>query len=388
MNKISEQQIKQFYEEKGYKILSPYVNTTTPIDIEDSEGYKFESAYCKFKNGQLVPKFGKKNKFFKENLALLIQKNNNGTNTTFVDAQSAKKNNKMRMLVTLKCGYCGNEYKTTIEHLIYQKQYLCPHCKKIHQNDKLIKKTNDEYKKYLAQKGFEMLDDSILYKAFDNIPIKELSTGYLGYVYASHIKKMKKMLVFSEYFNLDNYIYNIKQYIKNNNVSTKCLGFSDKTDGSQRKHKLIRFQCSCGEVFETTIFHFMNGKTRCDVCQSRISSNELKVKQFLQDNNIDFIKEYRIEACRDLTVLPFDFQLTKTRQLIEIDGEQHFNPTRFDGMSIEEAQSEFEQTQKRDKIKNNFCKQNNIPLLRISYKDIDNGNYKQLILNYINTAQK
>ena len=41
-----------------------------------------------------------------------------------------------------------------------------------------------------------------------------------------------------------------------------------------------------------------------------------------------------------------------------------------------------------DKIKNNFCKQHNIPLLRIPYWDIDNDNYKQLILDYINTAQK
>ena len=386
MNKISEEKVKKLYEEKGYKILSPYINTTTSFIVEDKDGYKFNTTYCHFEKGQLVPKFGKRNKFFKENLALLIQKNNNGTK--FIDAEQIYTSGKSRILVTLQC-HCGNKYQMRLEHILTQKNYQCNNCANKQRHLTLIKKTNERYKKDLARQGFEMIDNTKLYKANDNVPIRELSTGYLGYVYASHIGHIKKMLVFSEYFNLDNYIYNVKQYIKNNNISTKCLGFSDKTDNnSQRKHKLVRFQCSCGEIFETTIFHFMNGKTRCDVCQSRISTNELKVRQFLEDNHIDFVREYRIEACRDLTVLPFDFQLTKTKQLIEIDGEQHFKPTRFGGISIEEAQSEFEQTQKRDKIKNNFCKQYNIPLLRIPYWDIDNDNYKQLILDYINTAQK
>lgn len=385
MNEISEEEIRNFYEEKGYKILSSYIDTTTPIIIEDEDGYKFDSTYHHFKNGQLVPKFGKRNKFFKENLTLLIQKNNNGTK--FIDAEQIHASGKSRILVTLQC-HCGKKYQMKLEHILTQKNYQCNDCANKQRHLTLIKKTNEKYKKDLARQGFEIIDDTKLYKSNDNVPIRELSTGYLGYVYASHIGHIKKMLVFSEYFNLDNYIYNVKQYIKNNNISTKCLGFSDKTDGSQRKHKLVRFQCSCGEIFETTIFHFMSGKTRCDVCQSRISTNELKVRQFLEDNHIDFVREYRIEACRDLTVLPFDFQLTKTKQLIEIDGEQHFKPTRFGGMSIEEAQSEFEQTQKRDKIKNDFCKQHKIPLLRISYKDIDNENYKQMILDYINTAQK
>ena len=372
--------LRETYEPMGYKILPQQ------FAVQDDEGYLYQSSSDSFLQGKLPSKFGTRNTYFEENIKLLLKKNN--SKTILIKTKSVKMQNKKRLIITLKCGNCGTEYDTTIDHLVPQKQYVCSACKKAHQNDGIIKKTNERYKKDLARQGFEMIDNTKLYKANDNVPIRELSTGYLGYVYASHIGHIKKMLVFSEYFNLDNYIYNVKQYIKNNNISTKCLGFSDKTDNnSQRNHKLVRFQCSCGEIFETTIFHFMNGKTRCDVCQSRISTNELKVRQFLEDNHIDFVREYRIEACRDLTVLPFDFQLTKTKQLIEIDGEQHFKPTRFGGMSIEEAQSEFEQTQKRDKIKNNFCKQHNIPLLRIPYWDIDNDNYKQLILDYINTAQ-
>ena len=40
-------------------------------------------------------------------------------------------------------------------------------------------------------------------------------------------------------------------------------------------------------------------------------------------------------------------------------------------------------TQQNDKIKNEYCKRKNIPLLRISYNDINNGDYKDKILQFI-----
>jgi hypothetical protein len=49
---------------------------------------------------------------------------------------------------------------------------------------------------------------------------------------------------------------------------------------------------------------------------------------------------------------------------IEYDGKQHFKPIKYWG-----GQKSFDLTKKRDKIKNEYCKKNNIILIRFGYKD-------------------
>ncbi len=49
-----------------------------------------------------------------------------------------------------------------------------------------------------------------------------------------------------------------------------------------------------------------------------------------------------------------------------IIGKQHFKPVEFFG-----GQKAFELLQKCDKIKNNYCNTNNIPLLRVNYFQIE-----------------
>ena len=56
---------------------------------------------------------------------------------------------------------------------------------------------------------------------------------------------------------------------------------------------------------------------------------------------------------------------------IEYDGEQHFRPSAFSG-DEKEAQAKFEEDQKRDAIKNKFCKDNEINLVRIPYWEFKN----------------
>ena len=52
---------------------------------------------------------------------------------------------------------------------------------------------------------------------------------------------------------------------------------------------------------------------------------------------------------------------------IEYDGQQHYKP--IEKFGVEKA---FEKTKFRDVIKNNYCKDNNINLLRIPYWDYNN----------------
>ena len=71
-------------------------------------------------------------------------------------------------------------------------------------------------------------------------------------------------------------------------------------------------------------------------------------------------------------MLKFDLYLPEYNLCIEYDGEQHFEPVRFAGCSIENATQAFENTKINDQIKNEYCKNNNISLLRIPYWDFKN----------------
>lgn len=63
--------------------------------------------------------------------------------------------------------------------------------------------------------------------------------------------------------------------------------------------------------------------------------------------------------------LRFDFWLPDINTIIEFDGKHHFKPIEYFG-----GEYSFKKVKINDQLKNNYCKENNITLLRISYKDL------------------
>jgi len=63
---------------------------------------------------------------------------------------------------------------------------------------------------------------------------------------------------------------------------------------------------------------------------------------------------------------------------VEYDGEQHFYPVSFGG-DDDAAKIRFNRTQIGDRMKNQFCLANQIPILRIRY---DDENVRRTILQY------
>jgi hypothetical protein len=100
----------------------------------------------------------------------------------------------------------------------------------------------------------------------------------------------------------------------------------------------------------------------CPVCQS--SSGETKIENILKVFNIHYIKEHSFEDCVYEKKLRFDFYLPKYNICIEYDGKQHFEPIEVFG-----GVNQYIKTKKRDIIKNKFCRENNIKLIRISFKE-------------------
>lgn len=71
-------------------------------------------------------------------------------------------------------------------------------------------------------------------------------------------------------------------------------------------------------------------------------------------------------------VLRFDFYIKELNILIEYDGEQHFYYG--NGAKTWNTKEKYEQTKIHDELKNTFCINNNIPLYRIPYMDIEKIN--------------
>lgn len=91
------------------------------------------------------------------------------------------------------------------------------------------------------------------------------------------------------------------------------------------------------------------------------SKYEAAIANYLTKYNIKFIHQARYKDCKDKKHLPFDFYLIDYDILIEVDGEQHrkFIP------HFHRTEEGFLLTQKHDTLKNDFCVNNEIKLLRI-----------------------
>lgn len=116
------------------------------------------------------------------------------------------------------------------------------------------------------------------------------------------------------------------------------------------------------------------------MCKS--SKGELKILKFLKTHNIEYIAQKRFDDCKFKQPLPFDFYLPDYNMCIEYDGELHFKEVDYFG-----GKEQLNLQQKHDNIKNKYCQENNIKLLRIPYwdfNDIDEILDKEIPRNEIN----
>lgn len=101
----------------------------------------------------------------------------------------------------------------------------------------------------------------------------------------------------------------------------------------------------------------------CPFC--RESKGEKLVAKILKERNIQFERQSKIEGCKNKRKLPFDFIIKDNQTIklvIEWDGRQHFEPVVSYGGEDGHLTAVY-----NDKIKNEFCANRNIPLLRIPY---------------------
>ena len=253
---------------------------------------------------------------------------------------------------------------TTPNRMLNQNQG-CKYCG-IESRGKKHRTSIEEIKALLNEKNFEYIDHDYMRRKNGSKKIRihclcknhrEKGVQYLDYgnlkknkvgcIYCKGLGRTKESLQ-KEFYNANKRI-TILEFVDYTNITVKC----DK----------------CGNVWNTTGVNINSGHG-CPRCN--MSNYEKRVENSLVCNGIRYVTQYKFDDCRDILPLPFDFYLPELNTLIEVDGQGHYMPVNFNGVSNEKAQQSHQLTVFHDKLKTEYCNKKDIKLLRIPYFDLDN----------------
>lgn len=266
-----------------------------------------------------------------------------------------------------KVQYVNNSTKVTImcpqhgEFLISPKDLLkskigCPECVKQYKRNKF----NDSIEQFI-QKAKQIHGDKYNYSKFT-------------YVNA-HIKGTIICPIHGEFEQNANNHLNGKGcpycYQETKTLTTKeFIEKSQKVHGNlynynkvdyKGTHVPVTITCPIHGDFEQTPNSHLKGRG-CPKCNN--SKGELIVKEILKELNIQFQEQYKIKLPNKTLIVDFIIVNNDNIYIIEYNGIQHYIPVEHFG-----GQLRFDIQKNRDKLLRNYCKENNIKLLEISYKE-------------------
>lgn len=355
--KTNERFVQEVFELVGeeYVFLEKYISDNTKIKCKHNKcGHIWEIVPSSFLQGRGCPQCkGKKisktktwtDNQFRQEVDKLV-----GDEYTFLGEYL---NSKTKILC--KHNICGHEYEVTPNHFFNGTR--CPQCNKpdYNQNPELFiqkvqKLVGNEYtflEKYISNQAKIKCKHNICGHEWDVQPNNFFNGTRCPECFG--VKKKTNEEFVEQIYDLvgDEYIF-LEDYI-NNTTKIMC------------KHN------ECGYEWKVVPSNFIRG-TRCPRCIE--SKGEQTIREYLVDSKISFKDQYTYD---DLTgigggLLRFDFAVFyktgKLKFLIEYDGVFHYRDVFEDGS--------LKLQQVHDELKNQYCKDNNIPLLRIPYWEFDN----------------
>jgi DNA-directed RNA polymerase subunit M/transcription elongation factor TFIIS len=282
-----------------------------------------------------------------------------------------------KQLILVKCDKCGLEkemmYKDYNRITNNQKTlYFCHKCKwdktketnlerygvvNVFQSDLIKEKIKDTN---LEKYQVEFFSQSLGYKE----RIKKTNLEKYGVEYPMQNEAIKNKSLINKKINVEKQIQTTRA-----NYSVIFLEKAKKTHGDfydyskvnyfnmETKVKII---CKHHGVFEQRPKDHIHAKQGCPICKQ--SKGEREIRNFLLEHRIEFEDQKTFEDCKFKSLLPFDFYLPAFNLCIEYDGIQHYEPINYFGGKLK-----FEEIKERDRIKNGYCQEKEILLLRIGY---------------------
>ncbi len=151
---------------------------------------------------------------------------------------------------------------------------------------------------------------------------------------------------------------------------SKYLHIDNNVDARQlfkNSAKKYKFTCDkCDNIFENRLSHVTSG-VWCNKCR-------YKTEQLVYDKLIKIYstlqRQYKVDWCKDIKHLPFDFVIEERKIIIEVDGENHF---------IQVAKWKTpEHNRKRDLYKMKCANENGFSIIRILQEDAYKNKYDWL----------
>lgn len=169
-------------------------------------------------------------------------------------------------------------------------------------------------------------------------------------------------------------------------ITSKKYGFLEALERTEQKdsHGSYIWKCLCHNCGLNCFYStetLQSGRVVSCGCKHQ-SIGEKTIEKILIENNINFAKQYTFDDLlgKDGKIkLRFDFAIfenNKLTRLIEFDGEQHFNSHAYDTGKFRDS---LEEIQARDRKKDRYCMEHNIPLIRIPYTELKNLNLEILL---------
>lgn len=358
---------KEFTEEvcslvgSEYTFLEEYVLGKTKISVKHNTcGHEWKVQPNEFLRGSRCPKCsmklkrrGSKRKTHKQFISEVY--GIVGSEYTFLEEYV---NDRTR--VNVKHNVCRNIYSVTPSSFIQGKR--CPKYSRtaLKTNEKFREEvfslTNGEYEFLEKYKGGAKKIKAIHHKCKHEYKVKpnNFMSGHrcpnCRYEKLSKKTRKKKEDFESQVLNLVGFEYELMSEYLGNKKHIKI------------KHKL------CNHTYEVLPTNFLRG-TRCPKC--RESKGERAVADYLSSEDITHEREYTFDNLTSRGHLRFDFALLDARgrvyALIEYDGIQHFKE-----VSVWDGEEGLIKRQYHDNLKDEYCLDNGIPLLRIPYWDVNN----------------
>lgn len=360
---LSHSYVKKYIESNSKDILlsNEYKNNTSKLEIKCINGHIYYMSFANFKSGNRCKtckyeEFSIKRKISYDDVKYYIEIE---SKSGYKLISKEYKNNRTHIDVQ-----CQNGHIYGVKFSNFKTGYRCRKCSGCE------KYTYEYVKSFIENNGYTLLSDKYM-----GSKQKLLIKCNLNHIYETtfihfHLRNQRCATC----FNINNrltYSY-VKDFVESelgySLISKEYNGYSEK----------IEVQCNKKHIYSVCFHKFKNGR-RCPYCKT--SKNEKKIKDFLINNNIEYIQQYKIKDCKNKFVLRFDFGIIdenkKVKCLIEYDGEFHYNQF-FQKQNLKNIQE-------NDKIKNQYCKNNNIVLIRIPYWQRDR--IEEILLNRFNNLK-
>ena len=297
---------------------------------------------------------------------------------------------------TVMCKVCGKEFKkkSTNQELCsdecrkqfyytkYNKKRYCKKCgSELEKGQQLCAKCKEEQNKRVCErcgKEFFIKDYSSKKYCSYECSLKPQHTkicGYCGKEFTTTREEQKYCTQKCSNLNTQkSHLDFMKELIEMHNGT---IVPTEMYKGSDYELECVCLRCG-SKMKKLARFYIGSFKYGCSKCNIK-SHGENKVLQYIKDKEYEYARQYTIKEVKYKNTLLFDFAILKDNNviaLIEYDGEQHFKPIkRFGGDKQYKKQIE------KDEIKNNYCKENNIPLIRIPYTEESVEQYLDKVLN-------